>query len=637
MRGSRPGCNSRRPTPTSSTFALTRAETLYRDAGQRCAGCGSTACAPTCPGAGRRGATPPSIARSRRPPPRPARWPRRDVETGAPEPLGVTLTPNGVNVAVFSAHAERIEFCLFDAAGERQTECLALPGRTGDVFHGAISGVAAGARYGLRAIGPFDPARGHRFDGSKLLADPYAAALDRPYKLHPAMFERGADSGPVAPKAIVAALAPAEPGRLRIPWARTILYEVNLRGFTRLHPEIPEALRGTFAGLAHPRAIAHLAGLGVTSVEIMPADAFCDERHLPPLGLTNAWGYNPVILGAPDPRLAPGGWAEVRQATDALHEAGLEAILDVVLNHSAESDEFGPTLALRGLDNAAYYRLLPDDPARYVNDMGCGNCLALDRPAVWAMAIAALRRWMVQGGFDGFRFDLAPALGRRDWGFDAKAPLIEALGEDPVLRGAKLIAEPWDIGPGGYQLGAFPGAGANGTTATATPRAGSGAAIRICAARSRPGSPARAISSAARRRPRRASISSPPMTASRSPISSPTTASTTRPTARTTATGPTTIARGTTARKGRPRSRDRGGARARHAQPARAADGLARRADAVDGIGDRPQPAGQQQRLCPGQCDFLDRLGQGRPLALRLRRAADRGAQAHPALATTPS
>jgi glycogen operon protein len=378
------------------------------------------------------------------------------AEPGAPEPLGVTLAAQGVNVAVFSAHAERIEFCLFDDAGERQIACMALPARTGDIFHGAIPGVRAGARYGLRAVGPFDPSRGHRFDASKLLADPYAALLDRPYKLHPAMFERGADSGPVAPKSIVAALAPNEPGRLRTPWPRTILYEVNLRGFTRLHPDVPEEVRGTFAGLGHPAAIAHLAGLGVTSVEIMPADAFCDERHLPRLGLTNAWGYNPVIVGAPDRRLAPGGWAEVRQATDALHAAGLEAILDVVLNHSAESDEFGPTLSLRGLDNASYYRLLPDDPARYVNDMGCGNCLALDRPAVAAMAIAALRRWMVQGGFDGFRFDLAPALGRRDWGFDAHAPLIQALGEDPVLRGAKLIAEPWDIGPGGYQLGNFP-------------------------------------------------------------------------------------------------------------------------------------------------------------------------------------
>ena len=375
---------------------------------------------------------------------------------GAPEPLGVTLTEEGINVAVFSAHASAIHFCLFDESGDHEIARIALEGRTGDVFHGSVAGVVAGARYGFRADGPFAPEQGHRFDVAKLLADPYAALIDRPYKLHASMFERGADSGAFAPKAIVAALEPAEPGRQRAPWAQTILYELNLRAFTRLDPDIPEPLRGTFAGLAHPKAIAHLAGLGITSVEIMPADAFVDERHLPPLGLTNAWGYNPVFLGAPDPRLAPGGWAEVRQATDALHAAGLEVILDVVLNHSGESDELGPTLSLRGLDNAAYYRLMPGDPAHYINDMGCGNCTALDRPAVIAMATHALRRWMVQGGVDGFRFDLATAMGRRDWGFDPHAPMIAAMSEDPVLRGAKLIAEPWDIGPGGYQLGNFP-------------------------------------------------------------------------------------------------------------------------------------------------------------------------------------
>ena len=374
---------------------------------------------------------------------------------GAPEPLGVSLIAEGVNIAVFSAHASAIYFCLFDEH-DHEVARIALPGRTGDIFHGAVEGVSEGARYGLRAEGPFEPERGRRFDSSKLLADPHAAEIDRPWRLHPSMFERGVDSGAFAAKSIVAALRPSEPGRQRIAWAQTVLYELNLRAFTRLDPQIPESQRGTFAGLAHPRSIAHLVGLGVTSIEIMPADAFVDERHLPALGLTNAWGYNPVFLGAPDPRLAPGGWAEVRQATDALHAAGLEVILDIVLNHSGESDELGPTLSLRGLDNASYYRLLPDDPARYVNDMGCGNCLALDRPAVADMAIHALRRWMVQGGVDGFRFDLATALGRRDWGFDPHAPLIEAIGQDPVLRGAKLIAEPWDIGPGGYQLGNFP-------------------------------------------------------------------------------------------------------------------------------------------------------------------------------------
>ena len=378
-----------------------------------------------------------------------------NIGAGAPSPLGVSLTAAGINVAVFSAHADAIHLCLFDDSGEHETARVALTRGADDIFHGAVAGVSAGARYGFRADGPFAPERGHRFDASKLLADPHAALIDRPYKLHPAMFERGVDSGAAAPKSIVAVPLSTASGGHRIAWARTILYELNLRAFTRLDPEIPEPLRGTFAGLAHPKAIAHLAGLGVTSVEIMPADAFVDERHLPPLGLTNAWGYNPVVLGAPDPRLAPGGWEEVRLAVEALHSAGLEVILDVVLNHSGESDELGPTLSYRGLDNASYYRLA-DDAARYVNDMGTGNCLALDRPPVMRMAIDGLRRWMTQGGVDGFRFDLATAMGRREGGFDPHAPLIAALGEDPVLREAKLIAEPWDIGPGGYQLGRFP-------------------------------------------------------------------------------------------------------------------------------------------------------------------------------------
>jgi glycogen debranching enzyme GlgX/4-alpha-glucanotransferase len=376
---------------------------------------------------------------------------------GAPEPLGVTLEADGVNVAVYSANALGIDFCLFDAAGERETARFALPARTGAVFHGFLSGVRAGALYGLRARGDFAPTRGQKFDPSKLLADPYAFALDRPFKLNRAMFEAGADSAAIAPKCVVGVEAPAGgPGAERVSWAETILYEVNLRGFTRLHPEVPEAQRGTFAGLGHPAPIEHLARLGVTSVEIMPAHAFVDERHLPPLGLANAWGYNPIVLGAPDPRLAPGGWREVRTTTDALHAAGLEAILDVVLNHSGESDEFGPTLSMRGLDNASYYRLMPGDPARYVNDTGCGNCLALDREPMLRLSIESLRRWMILGGFDGFRFDLATAIGRRDSGFDPAAPLFNAIAGDPYLSKAKLIAEPWDVGPGGYRLGEFP-------------------------------------------------------------------------------------------------------------------------------------------------------------------------------------
>ena len=279
--------------------------------------------------------------------------------------------------------------------------------------------------------------------------------FDRPFRLHSSMFAYGEDSGPHAPKAIAGAPPPGEAGRKRIAPDELVIYELNLRGFSRLNPSIPESARGTFAGLAHPASIAHLAALGVTAVEIMPSDPFVDERHLPPLGLANAWGYNPVVFGSPDPRLAPGGWTDVRAATDALHAAGMEAILDVVFNHNGESDQFGPTLSFRGLDNAAWFRLDPKDPAIYVNDAGTGNCLALDRPLVVEMAIGALRRWMVHGGVDGFRFDLATALGRGPDGFDPNALFFKALAGDPLLREARLIAEPWDVGPGGYQLGAF--------------------------------------------------------------------------------------------------------------------------------------------------------------------------------------
>ncbi len=372
------------------------------------------------------------------------------------KPLGVTLTASGAEVAVYSARARSVDLCLFDQTGAKEAGRQRLTRGDDGVHRASVTGLTAGARYGLRVDGPFDPLRGDRFDAAKLLADPYALAFDRPFRLHKSMFELGADSGAFAPKAIALAPPPSEPGRLRVAWDETVIYEANLRGLTRLRQDVSEAARGTFAGLAHPAIVEHLRGLGVTTVEIMPADAFVDERHLPPLGLSNAWGYNPVVLGAPDPRLAPGGWAEVRAATDALHAAGLEAVLDIVLNHNGESDEFGPTISLRGLDNATYFRLLPNDPARYINDMGCGNCLALDRGPVVAMAIAALKRWMILGGFDGFRFDLAVAIGRRDWGFDAQAPLFQAIAADPVLSQAKLIAEPWDIGPDGYKLGAFP-------------------------------------------------------------------------------------------------------------------------------------------------------------------------------------
>jgi glycogen operon protein len=367
--------------------------------------------------------------------------------------LGVAVTPRGLEAALVLPNAESASLCLYD--GEREVFRAKMARDERGVLRGVAPGFGAGARYGFRVEGPYDPPRGARFDASKLLADPYAWRFDRPFRLHPSMFKRGDDSGPFAPKAIAGLPLAGEPGRKRVAPEALVIYELNLRGFSRLNPAIPESARATFAGLADPASIAHLAALGVSAVEIMPADAFVDERHLPPLGLSNAWGYNAVVFGAPDPRLAPGGWADVRAATDALHAAGMEAILDVVFNHNGESDQFGPTLSFRGLDNAAWFRLDPNNPAQYINDMGTGNCLALDRPLVIDMAIGALKRWMIHGGFDGFRFDLATALGRRADGFDPHAPFFDALAADPVLANARLIAEPWDVGPGGYQLGQF--------------------------------------------------------------------------------------------------------------------------------------------------------------------------------------
>jgi len=373
--------------------------------------------------------------------------------------MGVRPVADGVNVVVHAPDADCIYFCLFDAA-DQEIERLALSERVGPIWRGAFPGIAAGMRYGLRAAGPWDPMRGLRFNMQKLLVDPWALALDRPFKLHPALFDTEnpvhADTAQQMPKAFIG--TPNLPyyfPKTDFDWDNQVIYELHVRGFSRTNPAVPEPLRGTFAGLAHPASIAYLQRLGITTVEVMPSAAWADERHLPPRGLANYWGYNPAAFLAPDPRIAPGGWAEIRAATDALREAGIATILDVVLNHSAESDHLGPTLSLRGLDNAGYYRLGPDK-AQYVNDAGCGNILALDRPHVVQLAMDALRAWTLFGGFDGFRLDLATTLGRRSDGFDPAAPLLTAICQDPVLCRLPIIAEPWDIGPGGYQLGHFP-------------------------------------------------------------------------------------------------------------------------------------------------------------------------------------
>jgi glycogen debranching enzyme GlgX len=386
----------------------------------------------------------------------------RRIHDGSPEPLGLMLDERGANVAVYSAHATTIELCLFDGKGESELERLRLPVRTGDVFHGHIEGIVAGQRYGLRAYGPYAPAEGLSFNPAKLLVDPYALALDRPFSLAPAMFggdpqEDTADSAPFMPKAIAISqpTVPHTPHRKRRQ-TDALIYELHVRGFTKRLSQIPENVRGTFGGLAHPAAIEHLTRLGVTIVEIMPCAAWVDERHLQAAGLSNYWGYNPVALMAPDPRLAPKGWEEIRSAVAALHAAGIEVIVDVVLNHTGEGDAHGPIFSLRGLDNATYYRHTQDFPHVLINDSGCGNTVALDRPPVVRLAMDTLRTWARLGGVDGFRFDLATILGRRDEGFDPTAPLLTAMAQDPILRELRMIAEPWDIGPGGYRVGAFP-------------------------------------------------------------------------------------------------------------------------------------------------------------------------------------
>ena len=368
---------------------------------------------------------------------------------------------DGVNLAVASRHATAIELCLFDAQG-RETRRVALPERSGDVHHGFFPGLRPGQAYGLRAHGPWDPACGHRFDPAKLLLDPYATRLTGRFLWDPAhaggAAGRGRDTAPFMPKAVVpdpAELAPAPPGPAT-GWAETLIYEAHVKGLTMRHPAVPARLRGTYLGLAEPAVLDHLVRLEITAVELLPVWAFLDERRLVARGLVNYWGYNPLAFMAPEPRYAVADpVAELKAAIAALHAAGIEVILDVVLNHTAESDAEGPTLSLRGLDQAAYYRL--DGEGRPVNHTGCGNTLDLTQPLPLRLAMDALRHWAVVYGVDGFRFDLGTVLGRdRADRFDPDGPFLQALRQDPVLAAKKLIAEPWDLGPDGYRLGAFP-------------------------------------------------------------------------------------------------------------------------------------------------------------------------------------
>jgi glycogen debranching enzyme len=372
---------------------------------------------------------------------------------------GAVVEEGGTRFTVWSGAAGSIALCIFDQSDNETDRITLEPGEEG--YHSVfVAGIGEGARYGYRADGGYDPDRGLWFDPDKLLVDPYAVRLDRPFRYDARLAARrgeGGDTAQLVPKAIVQRPLPEIAHRPPHWCDGGLIYELSVRAFTMRHPHVSQAKRGTIAALGEPAVIDHLKMLGVTAIELMPVTAWIDERHLPPLGLANAWGYNPVAFVALDPRLAPGGMAELADATARLHEAGIGVIMDVVFNHTGESDEFGPTLSLRGLDNSAYFRHLEEDGRwRLVNDTGTGNTLTCDHPATQRLVLDSLRHFVRHAGIDGFRFDLAPVLGRTASGFDPDAELLGTIADDSIVGDRMLIAEPWDIGPGGYQLGNFP-------------------------------------------------------------------------------------------------------------------------------------------------------------------------------------
>jgi glycogen operon protein len=392
---------------------------------------------------------------------------------GSPDPRGAHWDGLGVNFSLFSANATKVELCLFDDSGERELERLELPEYTNEIWHGYLPDARPGTIYGYRVHGPYDPKNGHRFNPNKLVLDPYAKAHVGELRWDHACFGYtiGAkgddltfdkrDSAPFVPKCRV--IDPAftwgrERGP-RIPWDRTIVYETHVRGFTKLHPAVPEHLRGTFSGMGRKEIVDYLSALGVTSVELLPIHAFVNDSYLLDKGLTNYWGYNTIGFFAPDPRysaIPAFVFSEFKEMVARLHDAGIEVILDVVYNHTAEGNERGPTLSFRGIDNASYYRLMPDQRRYYINDTGTGNTLNMSHPRVLQMVTDSLRYWVCEMHVDGFRFDLGTILAREYDGFDQGHGFLDSCMQDPVLSQVKMIAEPWDIGPGGYQVGGFP-------------------------------------------------------------------------------------------------------------------------------------------------------------------------------------
>ena len=393
------------------------------------------------------------------------------AEIGSCYPLGATVDDDGVNFAIFSANAEQVDVCLFDEDGVKESSRYRLPEQTDGVWHGRIDGLRAGARYGFRVYGPYEPRLGHRFNHHKLLLDPYARAFSGAFiqsdllcgyvigSVNEDLSFDTRDSASVVPKCVVVDQRRGSPPRkisLKVPWHDTVIYEAHVRGLTMRHDAVEAERRGRFLGLVQDDVIAHIRSLGVTSVELLPVQTPFDERFLYQKGLTNFWGYNTIGFFAPNARFAiHDPIEEFKLMVERFHDAGLEVLLDVVYNHTAEGNELGPTLSFRGIDNASYYRLQEQDSRYYVNDTGCGNTLNSQHPAVVRMIMDSLRYFAKDLGVDGFRFDLATVLGRDDHGFNAASPLMQSIRQDPVLSMCKLIAEPWDIGPGGYQLGHF--------------------------------------------------------------------------------------------------------------------------------------------------------------------------------------
>ncbi|MGE6331627.1 glycogen debranching protein GlgX [Stenotrophomonas sp. NPDC077659] len=390
------------------------------------------------------------------------------IREGRPFPQGATFDGQGTNFALFSAHATKVELCLFDDGGNEQR--IELPEYTNEIWHGYLPDVKPGQRYGYRVHGPYAPADGHRFNHHKLLLDPYAREIDGDltwadelygYTIgHPdgdlSFDER--DSAPFMPKAVVVEDTYDWEGdeRLLTPWNRTVVYETHVRGYTQRHPEVGEDIRGTCAGLARPAVLDYIRGLGVTAVELLPVHAYLDDNHLLEKGLRNYWGYNTLAFFAPKRRyLASGHRDEFRDMVKAMHRQGLEVLMDVVYNHTAEGNELGPTLSFKGIDNASYYRLA-EDKRYYINDTGTGNTFNLSNLQAIRFVCDSLRYWAHDMHVDGFRFDLATILGREPTGFDQRGGFLDAVGQDPLLSQVKLIAEPWDCGPGGYQVGHFP-------------------------------------------------------------------------------------------------------------------------------------------------------------------------------------